>query len=77
MKINIFRIFSVCAPPHQLSGCIFFANPQTHVSYFLQNDLLCYGTCSLAGVAKRTGGTNGKDPIFLTGAALKIAIYST
>ena len=51
-------------PVPQFSGRILFAAPDAS-AIFLHNDLLCNGTCSVTGGAKRTGGTNGKDPGYL------------
>ena len=53
-ELKKFWIFSVCAP--QLSGRILFATPDARV-IFLDNDLLCNGTCSVTGA----NGTNGEN----------------
>ena len=45
--------------PPQLSGRILFAPPDAR-ALFLQNNLLCHGTCSVTGGAKRTGGGGHK-----------------
>ena len=50
-------------PPPSLVGA-YYLQPPDAGAIFLQNDLLCNGTCSVTGGAERTGGggrTNGKS----------------
>ena len=47
---DFYGIFSVCAPPPILGGA-YYSQPQTHVPYFLLNDLLCNSKCSVTGGA--------------------------
>ena len=50
------------SPPPSLVGAYHLQHPDKR-AIFLHGNLLCNGTCSVAGGAQRTGwGTNGKYP---------------
>ena len=65
--------FSICAS--QLSGCYLHSPDPRDI--FLNEDLLCNGTCSVSrGSLKYWGGTNGKDPkLFVIFCVLSSQIF--
>ena len=62
MIITFSDLFRLCPP--SLVGAYYLQPPDAR-AIFLHNDLLCNGTCAVAG-GRITywGGTNGKDPRF-------------
>ena len=55
------RIFSSCAPPPPLNGCIAFAHPDAP-SIFSSTDIIGNGTRAKLRVYNALGRANAKDP---------------